>query len=143
MDRLVATGIVPYIIEFINNYLCKASATLLIECSWILTNISSGEYVKLLVENGIIQTTLNLFDSCYHEEILANAVWMLSNIAGDSVEYRDELIKVGIVDKLLDVMDGQAFQPQFVSYVCWLISNLCSRKPLPPYYKVALSAPNI
>ena len=71
-----------------------------------------------------------------NEDVMDNAVWILANFAGDSIEHRDLLIEKGIVEKIEGTLDGNSFQPVFIGHVAWLISNLCRGKPYPPPEKV-------
>lgn len=69
-------------------------------------------------------------------------IWALANISGDSSDFRDNLIILGIIDNLI-----QSFHKFFTNIrdlesikcmreVVWLMSNICRGKPYPPYQQV-------
>lgn len=136
LNQLISTGVVPHIIKLLD-YDYFAYQPLMIECAWIIANIASGTpaHVEYLVKQDIISRAINLFDHP-HDDVKDNAIWILSNIAGDSFENRDKLLEVGIVAKLENTLLDNTYSTGFISHVSWLISNLCRGKPYPPFAEV-------
>lgn len=133
LEPLLKTNIAPTLVYFLcpENYLYDK---LICEVSWILANIASGDgfYVQYLADLGIIPKALNLLQ---HEniEIRENAIYLLTNIAGESLEYRDQLLKGGIVDIIAYVystyIEGSSLT--FLSELAWFL-NVLSRGPQYP-----------
>jgi len=130
---LVNTGVVPHIIKLLD-YNFFQFDKLISECAWIIANVASstGKSVAYLMEHGIATRAINLLEHS-DNEVKANALWILGNIAGDDLEYRNVLLENDIVNKLIDMLNGGAFPPAFVDTATWLMSNLCRGKPYPPY----------
>lgn len=130
LEPLLKTNIAPTFVNFLcpENYMYDK---LIFEFSWILANIALGDgfYVQYLADLGLIPRALNLLQ---HEsvEIKENAIHLLTNIAGESLEYRDQLLQAGIVDIIAYVystyVEGSSLT--FLSELAWSLSVL-SRNP--------------
>lgn len=132
--ELMHTGIVPHIVELLSpSYYEEGS--IITEASWIAANIASKEatHVNFLVSLEIISVALRLL-SYPLKEVNENALYILANIAGESVGYRDAILQQGVAD-VLDVFAERAqFDTKTISNVSWLIANLCGiKKPYPPF----------
>ncbi len=57
-------------------------------------------------------------------------MWALSNIAGDSVKCRNEVIQAGAIDALAKYIPKVA-SLQMLQNASWCISNIMREKPLP------------
>jgi len=68
-----------------------------------------------------------------NDNVKDNAVWILSNVAGDSLDGRDALLQQGIIENIEKLLDGNSYQTTFISHTTWLISNLLRGKPYPDY----------
>jgi len=139
LDHLISTGIIPHIVGLLS-YEFFDETKLLVECGWIIANIASGsvKHVAYLMKLEIVPVAVSLLDHPI-EDVQDNGVWILSNVAGDSIENRDLLIEMGLVEKIENTLDGNSFQPVFIGHVSWLISNLCRGKPYPSPIKVTNS----
>ena len=73
------------------------------------------------------------FFYCYN---LYKAIWGLANISGDSQVYRDSCIEVGIIEEIIDRINGKDLSISYVRNLSWLISNICRGKPYPDYNDV-------
>ncbi|CAL2028214.1 unnamed protein product [Caenorhabditis brenneri] len=100
------------------------------EAAWALTNIVSGttEQTIAAVEAG---ATAPLIQLAVHEnqQIAEQALWAVANIAGDSAQLRDYVIKCNGVDALMILMKRlDMMADSHVRTVAWAFSNMCRHK---------------
>jgi len=137
--ELLKTNIVPLIVKLLDSEYFQHEK-LMVECSWILANIASGDidFVYYLVELEIIPKALNLF--CHPSvEVREHAVWILANIAGENVDFRNQLLDndvVNLIDYMLRQEGFEDFPIHFVTQVSWLISLLLRGPPFPKISRV-------
>jgi len=135
---LIKTNVVPYIIDLISPDFYKFER-IIIEASWIATNIVSREsvHVNYLVGLDIIPRAINLIE---HPNEIArdNALWILANLAGESLTYRDDILKRGVVAKLEYLLNTHTGPAATNPTVVWLMSNLCRGKPFPLFEEVKI-----
>lgn len=106
--------------------------SLLIECSWILSNMATGDnqVVAYLIEFGAVHNVLELMrHPC--NEVKENAVMFLAYFAGGPIAERDMLLNEGVVDKIEWLLQSTKPQAAITSSVAWLISNLTRGRPDP------------
>lgn len=109
------------------------------EALWALTNIASGtsEDTEAVVEGGaagIAVNCLGLPTSAVREQ----ATWLLGNISGDTVQMRNSLLDMGVVDPLVVNMqrEDRDAHISLLRNTVWTVSNLCRGKPHPPIDQV-------
>lgn len=103
----------------------------LVNVLWIITNIASGDQSDLgvLKECGGVHFLMK-YSNHPSLDVVSQAFWGLSNIAGESAEYRDLLIGLGIVEKSIDFLNGpNPIGLSELRIVSWLYNNLCRFKP--------------
>lgn len=63
------------------------------ESAWVITNIASGttSHVAAVVRQGALPNLIKLLGHP-NVELVEQSIWALSNIAGDSLQYRDMLL---------------------------------------------------
>lgn len=139
LEPLLKTNIAPTLVGFIcpDNYQFEK---LILEFSWILANIASGDgfYVQYLVDLEVIPKALDLLQ--YGTlDIKENAVTLLANIAGENTEYRDHLLQRGIVNMIEYVystyVEGSSLT--FPSEFAWFLSVLTRGSPYPDFDQMA------
>jgi len=137
ITELMKTAVVPYIVDLLRPDLYKYER-LMIETSWIATNIVSreSEHVNYLVGLDIIPRAINLLEHP-HETVRDNALWILANLSGESLMFRDDILKRGVVAKLEYLLNTTTGSSDCAATVVWLISNLCRGKPFPDFPSIA------
>ncbi len=136
--ELMNTNIVPLIVKLIDSEYFHHEK-LMVECSWILANVASGDidFVYYLVNDLlIIPKTLNLF--CHPNiDVREHAIWILANIAGENFDFRNQLLDNDVV-KLIDWMldQGEDLPVNFIMQVSWLISLLLRGPHFPKLSRV-------
>ena len=70
------------------------------EAAWILTNIASAEsqHTQKLFRQGAIEAFMQLLLNTSDHDCADQALWGLGNIASDSVECRDAVLRVKSID---------------------------------------------
>ena len=132
--KMLSREINPPITEVINTNLVHRLVKLLensenpnfqYEVACVLTNIASGTSLqtKHVVESGAVIQFIKLLSSS-NSSVCEQVVWALGNIVGDGSELRDLVIKCGIVDPLLALIQPN-LPITFLRNITWTLSNLC------------------
>lgn len=103
------------------------------EAVWSLTNITSGtsDQAMSVFNKGGAQKLIDLIDSEYNE-IQDQSIWAIGNLAGDNVRFRDKLIALGALKKILHYMKvGE--RKNLIKSTLWSLSNFCKGKTPPNY----------
>ncbi|XP_054166995.1 importin subunit alpha-3-like [Oppia nitens] len=129
IDELIRSGILPILVDCLKQ---QTSPALQFEAAWALTNIASGtaQQTRAVVEANAVPIFLELLHSP-NENVCEQAVWALGNIIGDGPQLRDYVIKLGVVDPLLELIKPD-MSLSFLRNVTWVIVNLCRNKDPPP-----------
>jgi hypothetical protein len=112
----------------------RTDQELVFEAAWSLTNLATGSdsTVAHLVTARLIETAATFLkddDSSTLDQI----IWLLSNIAGEAVHYRDLVIAAGVGESVIKRIESRpSMEAQYLTNLCWLLSNLCRGKPAPP-----------
>lgn len=94
--QLIELGILPIMIGFLT---FDTEPMLQFEAAWALTNIASTEYTARVVHAGAMPGLVRLLE-CPTPNVREQAAWCVGNIAGDSVELRDLVLKSGALNSL-------------------------------------------
>ncbi len=96
IDQVLDSGIVPRLIVIMET---STEIKIQFEAAWSLTNLCSGtsEQAKQVIDSGVIPGFLTALKSA-NPELIEQSVWGIGNIAGDSTEFRDLVIKEGGID---------------------------------------------
>eukprot|EP01017_Pseudomicrothorax_dubius_P048809 TRINITY_DN895_c0_g2_i2.p1 TRINITY_DN895_c0_g2~~TRINITY_DN895_c0_g2_i2.p1 ORF type:complete len:295 (+),score=68.37 TRINITY_DN895_c0_g2_i2:663-1547(+) len=92
-----------------------------------------------MVDKGAIPLFIRLFGH-KHLKIAEQAIWALGNMAGDNIEFRDQIIEAGGIDRIIYLYTRIKNQKS-VKNVAWALSNLCRGSPPPNYESVKLAVP--
>jgi hypothetical protein len=138
IQEIIDANIVPRLVEFLKR---KRSPEIMLEAAWALTNISSGqrEHTKAVVQSGAVPLLAELLHH-ENEDVRQQCVWAIGNIVGDSPEFRDFVLKFGVMDSLLKLSTGTA-KTSILRILAWTLSNLCRGKPQPDFEVIAPCLP--
>ncbi|XP_046443845.1 importin subunit alpha-5-like isoform X3 [Daphnia pulex] len=129
IDIFIDANVIPKLVEFLSRV---KHPDLQFESAWALTSIASGtsDQTKVVVSAGAVAGFISLMGSP-HSVLAEQAVWALSNIAGDGPELRDHVIELGIIKPLITLIKpGSPYT--LLRNVAWTLSNLCCYKIFPP-----------
>ncbi|KAK7064307.1 importin subunit alpha [Favolaschia claudopus] len=107
-------------IEALLNFLQTGHSMLQFEAAWALTNIASGAVPEFI--NLLSSPTL---------DVREQAVWALGNIAGDSPQCRDYVLRQGALRPLLTLLSEQ-HKLSMLRNATWTLSNFCRGKAPQP-----------
>lgn len=123
-------GAIPIFVRFLQQPCPK----LQFEAAWVLTNIASSDYTKVVVDNNAIPHLVNLLLS-NDPDLREQSAWCLGNIAGENSSYRNMIIDNGGVTKLIHCIRN--FQSvTYLENCVWALSNICRGKPIVNIQKI-------
>jgi len=135
---------VPGLIErFVSFLYVKDCSTLLFESAWILTNIASGDskQTAAVVHAKAIPALMDHLGQG-DLKLTEQVIWALSNIAGDWSGYRNDILQMNGMNKLLQAM-RDAYNQQdrdqaltIFKNCVWCCSNFCRGQPSPDFQLV-------
>ena len=129
----VSTGFVPKIVGFLGNdrnpRLQRYAASAAIEIAYGTT-----DHVKVLIAYGAVPKLVRLIDS-KSNFVRNEVIFALSNIVGDNKEFRDIVIRRGVLYKLSSVCSPELIiKPSglpLLRLMAWTLSNIVRWKPIP------------
>ncbi|KAJ6253441.1 importin subunit alpha [Anaeramoeba flamelloides] len=137
-NEIINSGVIKVLVDFLQD---DNNLQLQFESAWILSNIASGtsHQTQCIVENETIPIFVRLLNS-RSELVCEQAVWAIGNIAIDRVEYRNDLLLLGVFPILLEILlnvtnDG------FILNILWTLSNLIRGEPHLNFDQIAKTFP--
>jgi len=142
IQAVIEAGVVPRLMQFLA---FESEEKLQFEAAWTITNIASGttSHTKCVVDHGGIGHFVNLLSSP-NAEVREQAVWALGNIAGDSSEYRDLVLRTGnSMQRLIHILTNNQVTPKMsmIRNATWCMSNFCRGKPKPNFDQIKACVP--
>jgi len=122
-------NIVPKLIQLLD-YLCEK---IQYESLWILINMTAMNYSHQVFSLGGHVKLVNLLGA--NDSVKEVAIWVLGNMAGESEELRKELLRVGVLEKVVELFKEGSNKLKLVKTACWTIRNLFKGQE-PPSTKV-------
>ena len=137
IDAVVGTaGCVPRLVELLR---CDRHPRLQFLVAVVLSNIASGttEHAAAVVAHGAIPRFVELLASP-DEDVREQVVWALGNIAGDSAEHRDAVLRCNPLPQILQHANSLSSRILMARTAACTLSNLCrwyARETLPPPHR--------
>lgn len=131
IQEVIDAGIIPRLIDFLRD---DTRQSLQFESAWALTNIASGTQAqtKAVIDHGAVPIFVKLLSSS-RDDIREQAVWALGNIAGDSPDFRDLVLKSGGLNPLLHqirlALQSPTPKVTMLRNATWTLSNCARGKP--------------
>jgi importin subunit alpha-6/7 len=96
--------------------------------------------VTSLIEKGVIPLYVKVLGE-EDRHIVDQAIWGVGNIAGDSIQYRDMLLKSGAMRESVKLYERLKYKDKraFIQQILWASSNMCRLKPTPDLHMIAPS----
>ncbi|KAJ3446171.1 importin subunit alpha [Anaeramoeba flamelloides] len=130
IEKVIRSGVAKEFIKFLD---MNQKAELQFEAAWALSNLCSGSsrQTKAIVRLGVIPKFVDLLES-NDIDICEQAIWGLANIAGDSVELRNLVLKEKNVVQLIGlIFTHEKITNDIGKTAAWTLSNLVQGKPSP------------
>ncbi|CAG8795273.1 34882_t:CDS:10, partial [Gigaspora margarita] len=125
VDNVLALGIIPLLIEFLE---CYHDNLLQYETAWIITNIAAGstQHTQALVAGDVTQHLIKVLTTSSNIEVQTQIIWALGNIAGDGAVFRDIILSAGVIDPLLYILSHyDKYDYMAVRITVWATANMC------------------
>lgn len=138
IQPVIDTGVVPRLVELISP---KSAKKIQLEAAWCLTNLCSGttEQALYLIQNGAISAFISLLTSD-DAELAEQSIFGLGNIAGESAEFRDLILKENGTEAMVKVL-AKSSNINVKCVGAWALSNLCRGEPEPKFELVSSAIP--
>lgn len=123
IDLVIAAGAIPELVAVLSD----PNPRLVFEAAWALTNVASGSDVHvdhILAEEGALEAICTDLVAHTDREVRDQAIWCIGNLASTSVEIRDRILGLGILDNLLPMMAADGERVSSLRNATWTLSNL-------------------
>jgi len=128
IQSVINAGIVADLMKLLKD--TSNSMKLRFEAAWALTNVASGssQHTKVVVDNGGVETFVKILAQ-EDGDIKEQAVWAVGNIAGDSAELRDRVLRADALSYLIQIFKDHQQNLGLLRNATWTLSNFCRGKP--------------
>lgn len=115
---------------------------IVLEATWCVANIASVQSVNVLLlkDSGIVDAIIELMGQkeC-PMTIFQHASIAISNIAIENPQLRDEIIKGGCIESIIEtLMQKGDLKADTIQNLIWTLTNLCRGDPKPAYQTIAM-----
>jgi len=141
IDMVLKGGFTPILVQLLG----VNDKDILVEASWCITNIVFGSSAKEVVELGVIDPLVNML-SHPSSEVKEQATWVIGNIAGDGISYRDSLLSKNVIALMLNNLKttyDSIIDSSFIKTSIWSFSNIFRGKPSPKKKYIDLILPHL
>lgn len=109
-----------------------------IEATWAITNLlttRNTNVFQFVIETGIMRSLLANILVSKNQDVIAQTLWALGNIAGENHEMADLLIKSGIIDRLIFIVQANRITTLCATReLAFCVSNICNYNDHIPFY---------
>jgi hypothetical protein len=153
IDMVIGCGLVPVLVALLD---C-AEDNMQIEAAWVLTNLAVGtsQQCQVLLDADIMPRLVRLLqvraapDGDYKLAVKEQTLWLIGNLAGDSLELRGQLLRGGVLRAVLPLLHPDFWllaspslaSPSLQRNLMWVISNFTRGKPSPHWHMVSGALP--
>ncbi|OMJ92490.1 hypothetical protein SteCoe_4725 [Stentor coeruleus] len=90
---------------------------------------SKGKIIDRFISKDIIKITKDIIKMHVDVGLTDNGLYVLGNIIGEGLAYRNKVIEEGAHNIILDLLVSEAFKPSQTAWkLCiWVLNNLCKR----------------
>lgn len=123
IGTFINLGLGPILLRYLD---LGYSPEIVEQASWTVCNLLSGahEYVENMVSIGMIPALIKII----HPDApncIEHSLWGLANLAGDCQEFRNEILKEGILGLMSELLKSSGTQIVLLRVIAWLMCNLC------------------
>eukprot|EP00826_Nyctotherus_ovalis_P016135 TRINITY_DN1464_c0_g1_i2.p1 TRINITY_DN1464_c0_g1~~TRINITY_DN1464_c0_g1_i2.p1 ORF type:complete len:291 (-),score=41.68 TRINITY_DN1464_c0_g1_i2:21-893(-) len=117
------TGLIPILINCIGYFNTPIS----FEAIWSLINLAAmdREYCAEIVK---YKGHIKIYKQIDNNELLENCIWVLTNIIEDSAEIRSEILALGFMNKLMQILEQKNLKISLLRVTTWSLSCIMKEK---------------
>lgn len=139
--QFIDAKVVQKFVEILNNV--KQDLEIWFQCTWILINACccNSQITGQIVQTGVLDYLLNIIEAGITiedpDEKLLNtiiqSIWIISNIATDSLQHRDICLNKLVLPKILKLLEKYTSEFQLLKVSVWALSRLADNTPAPAW----------
>lgn len=137
LNLFIKSGVIPLLMEY---HIGKSlTEKIKLDILWILTNLASGSSDETMYVVNMKGVAFFLeFCQDPSEDVFGQALWGVSNLAGESPEIRDSVLEQNGMGITLDIYNKHktTLSLQTKQTIAWAVNNLCRFRPPPNFEKI-------